>query len=144
MSIMDLILKQPTMAERYMSTVGSMGGAPAAPSAPGGRVDTSSGNWEQIAQDMATSQYGYSPEDWNKLDYIIEHESNWNPNAINPNAVNGRQAMGIPQRMMDPGMADSRWMNNPMAQLRWLFNYIDQRYGGINSAYQFKQQNGWY
>lgn len=122
-----------------------LGGGSPGPSGAGRGINApEGGNWEQIARQMAMGQHGYSPEDWEKLDYIIEHESGWSPTAINPKIINGKQAMGIPQRMMAPNMADSRWMNNPQAQLNWLFRYIQNRYGGIGSAYQHKVNTGWY
>jgi hypothetical protein len=31
-----------------------------------------------------------------------------------------------------------------MGQIRWLLNYIDERYGGIDQALAFKDREGWY
>lgn len=96
-------------------------------------------NWEKIAREMAMRRYGYSPQEWKKLDYIIERESGWNPNALNE----GSGAYGIPQILPSahPGV---KLQDDPMGQIRWLLNYIKGRYGGPQNAYQHKQQTGWY
>lgn len=123
---------------RRYQTVQNMSGAPTMTDyvqSGGG-----SGNWESIAQDMAMNQYGYTPKQWNMLDYIIERESGWNPNALNESSG----AYGIPQILpkAHPGV---NLQNDPMGQLRWLFNYINSpRYGGIEGAYQHKLSTGWY
>jgi len=138
-SILDLILKEPSMADRYMTSAPMVAGSPtAATPGPTGNVSGTS-DWEQVAQDLAYNKYGYSPEDWNKLDYIIEHESSWNPNAVNDSSG----AYGIPQILpkAHPGLGLE---NDPMGQIRWLFNYINNRYGGVDAAYDWKVQNGWY
>lgn len=111
-------------------------------SSPGPPKATPGGGWEAKAQQMAMNKYGYSPQDWNKLDYIIERESGWDPTAYNESSG----AAGIPQNINGwlPG-----WQENPMKQLRWLFNYIDNHnypgYGtGLDAAYQHKLATGWY
>jgi hypothetical protein len=91
-----------------------------------------------VAHRWATNRYGYSPDDWNKLDYIISHESNWDPNAVNDSSG----AAGIAQRIS--GYGPGYVQNDPKSQLRWLFNYINDRYGGVDSAYQHKTSTGWY
>jgi hypothetical protein len=96
-------------------------------------------NWEQVARRMAMNRYDYTPEEWKKLDYIIERESGWNPKAVNE----GSGAYGIPQ-ILPSAHPDVDLQNDPMGQLRWLFRYIQQRYGGANQAAQFKQTHGWY
>jgi hypothetical protein len=98
-------------------------------------------NWEKIAREMAMRRYGYSPEEWRKLDYIIERESGWNPNALNE----GSGAYGIPQVLPSahPGLK-AKLGNDPMAQIRWLLNYVEERYGGVANAFRHKQSTGWY
>lgn len=98
-------------------------------------------NWEQVARRMAMNRYDYTPEEWKKLDYIIERESGWNPNALNE----GSGAFGIPQILPSahPGVKQ-RIGDDPLAQIRWLLNYIEGRYGGVQNAYQHKQSTGWY
>lgn len=95
--------------------------------------------WENVAERMAMNKYGYSAADFNKLDSIISRESNWNPNAVN----SGSGAYGIPQ-ILPSAHPNTHLENNPRGQIRWLLNYIDQRYGGINQALAFKDSHGWY
>jgi hypothetical protein len=95
--------------------------------------------WRQVAHRIAVNEYGYSEEDWKKLDYIIQHESHWNPAAVNPSG-----AFGIPQIMPKAHPDALKLKDDPLGQIYWLFNYIENRYGGIDNAYRFKITNGWY
>ena len=108
--------------------VGSSGGTPS--------------HWENVAQRIATNKYNYSPQDFNKLDYIIGNESSWDPHALNDSG-----AAGIAQNIS--GFSGGYSENDPKEQIRWLLNYVDshpyQGYGtGIDAAYQHKQDTGWY
>lgn len=105
--------------------VGSSGGTPS--------------HWENVAQRMATNKYGYSNQDFNKLDSIIDRESSWDPNAVNPNGG----AYGIPQ-ILPSAHPNTHLEDNPRGQIKWLLNYIDERYGGIDQALAFKDREGWY
>lgn len=96
------------------------------------------GNVEGLARRWAMNRYGYSPSDWNKLDYIISNESNWNPHALNPSSG----AAGIAQNIQ--GFSQGYSENDPREQLRWLFNYIENHHGGIDAAYSHKKATGWY
>ena len=96
-------------------------------------------HWEDVAQRMATNRYGYSNQDFNKLDSIIDRESSWDPNAVNPNGG----AYGIPQ-ILPSAHPNTHLEDNPRGQIRWLLNYIDERYGGIDQALAFKDREGWY
>ncbi len=74
--------------------------------------------------------------------YIIYHESGCRVDA--ENASSG--AYGIPQAL--PGykmqkMGDD-WQTNPITQIRWMIDYVNNRYGGWQGALQFKQSRGWY
>ena len=84
------------------------------------------------------NKYGYSAGDFNALDSIIERESGWNPNAVNDSSG----AAGIAQRIS--GYDQSYSQNQPREQIRWLLNYIDDRYGTPQEALAFKDRMGWY
>lgn len=116
------------------------------PAVKTGRVGTTpldapgaNGDWEHYAKQMALQQEGYSRPEWRALDSIIERESGWNPNAVNPNGG----AYGIPQILPSahPGL---NLQHDPQGQLDWLFNYIQSRYGGATQALNFKDSHGWY
>lgn len=153
MSLMDLLLGGPTAAQRFQEIMPMLSGhqisgavaGPATVSPPsshdGGGM---SSNWQDVAAHMAERRYGYSPQQVNEMNYIIGHESSWDPTAVNPNVINGKQAVGIPQHMV-PVSDVSQWQNmDPRKQISWFLNYVQDRYGGIDQAYDFKRQNGWY
>lgn len=97
-----------------------------------------SSNWENVARRIASNQYGYSPQDFNALDSIIERESSWNPNAVNDSSG----AAGIAQRISGYGKGYEQ--DRPKQQIRWLLNYIQSRYGTPQDALAFKDEQGWY
>jgi hypothetical protein len=148
--IIDFILEDQPLAMRYLPMLrqfglfaGDRGGdTVTAPSATGG-----SSRWENVARRMAMRR-GYTPEEWRMLDYIIEHESGWNPNAANPTS----SARGIPQAMMSVHFGENwqsnpaaqRFLQNPRVQIRWLLDYIANRYGSVENAYRHKLETGWY
>jgi soluble lytic murein transglycosylase-like protein len=102
-----------------------------APSAPGS-------NWERTARQMA-AQRGWTGSDWRAIDSIIERESGWDPNAVNPSSG----AYGIPQ-ILPSAHPDVQLQNDPLGQIRWLLNYVQQRYGSPSAALAFKDREGWY
>jgi tape measure domain-containing protein len=80
--------------------------------------------------------------DFDKWNYIINHESGWNPKAKNP----GSSAYGIGQALPPSKMASfgSDYMSNPITQLKWMKSYVNDRYGGIDHAYNFWRSHHWY
>ena len=143
MSLMDLLLSEPSAADRFQQMMpllgGQGGGLSSLSSSPVGPVGGSPSHWEQVAQRIAENKYGYSPQDFNKLDSIISRESNWDPNAVNPNGG----AYGIPQ-ILPSAHPDVHLQDDPRGQINWLLNYVQGRYGGIDQALAFKDQHGWY
>lgn len=146
MSLLDELLNGPSAAENYLSMAPMLGlgggmspqGATAAPGPTGGSSD-----WERRARQYFMNREGYSPDDWRKVDYIIEHESGWDPNAVNDSSG----AAGIAQKIS--GYGNGYQQNDPMSQIRWLANYLQghnyEGYGtGIDAAYAHKQDTGWY
>lgn len=80
--------------------------------------------------------------DFDKWNYIINHESGWNAHAKNP----GSSAYGIGQALPPSKMASfgSDYMSNPITQLKWMKSYVNDRYGGIDHAYNFWRSHHWY
>lgn len=72
---------------------------------------------------------------FDKWNYIINHESGWNPKATN----GGSGAYGLPQSLPGSKMASagSDWRSNPITQLKWMKSYVNSRYGGIGNAYRY-------
>lgn len=83
------------------------------------------------------------PKSWYKdLNWIINHESSWNPKATNP----GSGAYGIPQSLPGNKMASAGkdWRTNPITQLKWMYSYVKGRYGNASNAKHFWQTHNWY
>ncbi len=148
MSLMDLLLSGPSASDRYQAVTsllsggGIDGGISSAGGDPGATGSPS--QWENRARRYFENRLGYSPADFNKVDYIIEHESGWNPNALNQSSG----AWGIPQILPMEGRPE-RGTLSPMQQIKWLADYLNSHdypgYGsGVDAAYQFKLANGWY
>lgn len=87
-------------------------------------------------------QAGFSPSEYAAIDYIVNHESSWNPQAVNPSSG----AYGLPQSLPASKLASagSDWRTNPITQLKWMRNYVNERYGGANGALSFWKANHWY
>ncbi|MDN6518675.1 MAG: capsid protein, partial [Enterococcus sp.] len=68
-------------------------------------------------------QAGFSPSEYAAIDYIVNHESSWNPQAVNP----GSGAYGLPQSLPASKLASagSDWRTNPITQLKWMRNYVN-------------------
>lgn len=83
------------------------------------------------------------PKSWYEdLNWIINHESGWNPKATNP----GSGAYGIPQSLPGNKMASAGkdWRTNPITQLKWMYSYVKGRYGNASNAKHFWQTHNWY
>ncbi|MDT2646863.1 tape measure protein [Enterococcus dongliensis] len=91
-------------------------------------------NWMRLA--------GFKPSEYSAINYIVNHESSWNPSATNPSSG----AYGLPQSLPASKLASagSDWRTNPITQLRWMRNYVNERYGGANGASSFWKANHWY
>ncbi|MDT2597383.1 phage tail tape measure protein [Enterococcus dongliensis] len=91
-------------------------------------------NWMRMA--------GFKPSEYGAISYIVNHESSWNPSATNPSSG----AYGLPQSLPASKLASagSDWRTNPITQLRWMRDYVNERYGGANGAQAFWKRNHWY
>jgi hypothetical protein len=73
---------------------------------------------------IASSDYGY-------VDYIVSHESGWNPNATEPTYG----AHGLPQAL--PYSKTGCGWTDAVCQLNWANSYAVARYGSWASAYSY-------
>ncbi|MDT2639548.1 tape measure protein [Enterococcus dongliensis] len=91
-------------------------------------------NWMRMA--------GFKPSEYGAINYIVNHESSWNPSATNPSSG----AYGLPQSLPASKLASagSDWRTNPITQLKWMRNYVNERYGGANGALSFWKAHNWY
>lgn len=74
---------------------------------------------------------GIPPEDYGAADYIIFHESSWNPDATEPTTG----AHGLPQAL--PYSKTGCGWDDAVCQLRWANEYAIDRYGGWWQAYNY-------
>ena len=82
------------------------------------------------------------PASWfSSINYIVTHESGWNPHATNPSSG----AYGLPQALPASKLAAAGrdWRDNPITQLKWMKNYVN-RYGGGPGAAAFWRSHHWY
>ena len=74
------------------------------------------------------------------LDYLWEHESNWNPNSVNKSSG----ACGIPQAYPCKKIQQSEGSNDWKAQIRWGLKYINGRYKNPCGAWNHFKNKRWY
>lgn len=124
------------IAEKISSMFGVVGSYGPGDSEPG-----AVGGVKGVVQSVA-SQYGWGGgAQWAALDWLIQHESSWNPNAKNPSST----AYGLFQFL------NSTWAgtgigktSDPRQQAAAGMKYISQRYGTPTSAKAFWEKNHWY
>lgn len=99
--------------------------ANAAPAAPA-RATGSCGEWMAAAGVTDTAN----------ATWLINKESGCNPGAVNKSSG----ACGIPQALPCSKLGTS----DPVAQIRWMQNYVNQRYGGWAGAVAWHKTHNWY
>lgn len=75
---------------------------------------------------------------WPYVDSIVTRESGWNPNAVNKSSG----ACGLGQQL-PCGKWAGAW-NDPIAALKAMTIYVNNRYGGWAGAVAFWNANHWY
>lgn len=91
-----------------------------------------------IKGDMALA--GISPGEYNSADFVISHESGWNPRSLNGSgcAGLGQACPGSKLAAACPG-----WQNDPVCQLRFFTGYAS-KYGGWNGAASYWRGHGYW
>ena len=97
-----------------------------------GNVVNVGGSKEKImaAAGIKASDYGY-------VNFIISHESNWNPAARNAGGC-----LGLGQAC--PGSKLPCSLSDPVCQLKFFSGYANGRYGGWGGAYNFWVSHNWW
>lgn len=76
---------------------------------------------------------------------IIDAESanTWNPYVYN---YEGSGAYGLPQALPGYKMASAGadWQWNPITQIKWMWNYVQKRYGSACAAHSYRLSRGYY
>lgn len=78
-------------------------------------------------------------KDWAGINYIVSHESGWNPRAVNPSS--GTYGLGQMQSYNLHYYTKHVGKSNPIAQLMGIMDYIHDRYGSVAKAVSFWQAN---
>jgi hypothetical protein len=73
---------------------------------------------------------------------IVDHESTWNYQAVNPSSGAYGLVQALPAGKMSSAGAD--WRTNPATQIKWGVNYMNERYGSPCDAWAYWQANGSY
>jgi hypothetical protein len=106
-----------------------------------GKTGTKSGN-KEYAQLYINQEFGWGEKQFACLETLWFRESNWNHKATNP--VTG--AYGIPQSLPGRKMATfgDDWKTNPVTQMKWGADYIEDRYDTPCEALDFFYDRNWY
>lgn len=102
------------------------------------QIEVRGTNLAGIKGDMALA--GISPDEYEAADFVISHESGWNPASMS-----GNGCAGLGQACPASKLANScpNWQNDPVCQLRFFTGYAS-RYGGWNGAKAAWLRQGWW
>ncbi|MDQ0406081.1 lytic transglycosylase domain-containing protein [Streptomyces sp. NBC_01723] len=96
----------------------------------------STGQIQAMARQMVPSGQ------WQCFSNIVDHESSWNYQAVNPSSGAYGLFQALPAGKYASAGAD--WRTNPATQIKWGLSYMDGRYGSPCEAWAFWQANHWY
>jgi hypothetical protein len=87
-------------------------------------------------------RFRWSKRQFRYLDLLWSRESSWNVRAFNPYSG----AYGIPQAVPGAKMASAgpRWRTSARTQILWGLDYIKERYGSPEAAWDHELSTGWY
>ncbi len=99
------------------------------------------GTPKQIAFNLLDN-HGWKEDQFSCLDKLWTKESGWRVTADNPTS----SAYGIAQALPGNRMASygSDWRTNPVVQIKWGLDYIEDRYGSPCEAWAHSKAVGWY
>jgi flagellar biosynthesis GTPase FlhF len=99
------------------------------------------GTPKEVAMNLLPD-HGWGESQFSCLEKLWNKESRWRVDADNPTS----SAYGIPQALPGNRMAayGSDWRTNPVTQIKWGLDYIENTYGSPCSAWGHSQAKGWY
>jgi len=99
------------------------------------------GTPKEVAMNLLPD-HGWGEAQFSCLEKLWNKESRWRVDADNPSS----SAYGIPQALPGNRMAayGSDWRTNPVTQIKWGLDYIEDRYNSPCSAWAHSQAKGWY
>ncbi|MGW7369976.1 aggregation-promoting factor C-terminal-like domain-containing protein, partial [Streptomyces sp. NPDC054841] len=89
-----------------------------------------------VAQIQAMARQIVGADQFQCFSNIVDHESTWNYQAVNPSGAYGL-VQAYPGSKMSSVGAD--WRTNPATQIKWGLNYMNQRYGSPCQAWSYWQ-----
>jgi hypothetical protein len=92
--------------------------------------------------EILMAKAGIPQKEWAATDYIVRHESSWNPSARNSSTGAYGLCQAYPATKMSSVGRD--YKTNPVTQLKWCYQYANNRYGGWWSAFAFWRGNRWW
>lgn len=81
---------------------------------------------------------GIAASDYSAVEILVQRESSWNPNAVNPTSGACGLTQALPCSKLGPN-----W-NDPVVALAWGDSYVKGRYGSWQAALAHSYANGWY
>lgn len=93
---------------------------------------------KDYAKCIVTEKWG--EEQWEYFDWVMNKESNWNPQASNPDS----SAFGIPQALTKTHDLPCDYKTNSRTQIDWAVEYIKERYKTPYEAKQHHLRANWY
>ncbi|QPR39598.1 phage tail tape measure protein [Brevibacterium casei] len=101
--------------------------------------NVANGPVKQMAKQMLEAM-GWGDQ-WGDLNWLVNKESSWNPNAQNPTST----AYGLFQFLNGTwGTVGGQKTSDPRKQIEYGLKYIKQRYGDVRGARRFWERNNWY
>ena len=96
----------------------------------------------QSYMNKLNAEYGWTTEDYTAWLMIVKRESSFNPYAINKKS----KATGLCQALPGKKMAShgKDWRTNYKTQAKWCRDYIKNRYGTPQQAWNFWQKHHWF
>lgn len=152
----DLGLTFPKLTAKIPAATGAAAGSGSSNNVGAGAVPQS-GAIQTYARNLL-AKYGWSGQ-WDSFNNIVNSESGWNPLAANPSSG----AYGIAQALghgdaatqgtnsdmyggygLTDAQAKAANSGDPYTQILWMMNYIQDRYGSPNAAWQYHVVNNAY
>jgi hypothetical protein len=99
------------------------------------------GTPKEVARNLL-ADHGWGASQFSCLESLWNKESRWRVDADNPTS----SAYGIPQALPGNRMAayGKDWRTNPVTQIKWGLDYIENRHGSPCGAWSHSKAKGWY
>ena len=92
-----------------------------------------------LASNIA-SEKGLTDTEWDCWYDLIDRESKWNHEAVNPTSG----AFGLAQALPKEKMSTHGDITDPSVQILWMLDYVAKRYGTFCYALRFQINNNYY